>query len=260
MVFPNLLRSRLDSNVWHDPERSVRTLESFAATEEDGGKDLLAAAHRTSDPDLRQHLERHAQDELRHAEMFRERAGALRAERVQLKSVATGDELDRPYDLARGRDGQDAHGFFTAGLYDELGEVAYVGMLHVAEQRAAEMFAEHLALTEGHDTATAAVFASILKDEKYHVAYTGTFLERWRKEGRSAEVRRALKSARASRSMSAWKALGLRSAGGFGRVCMWLTYWTLFAPFALLGRRRAFTEAAWSEPAGTQRDPLEGQA
>ncbi|MEM8712939.1 MAG: ferritin-like domain-containing protein [Planctomycetota bacterium] len=259
MVFPSLFKSRSDDAVWRDPARSLRTLESFAATEEDGGKDLLAAAQRTSDPDLRGHLERHAADELRHAEMFRERAGALRAERTHGASASAGEALDRPYDLARGRDGQDAHGFFTAGLYDELGEVAYVGMLHVAEQRAAEMFAEHLGLTAGHDPETAAVFEKILKDEKYHVAYTGTFLEKWRKDGRSAEVERALKNARASRSLSAWKALGLRSAAGFGRVSMWLTYWTIFAPFALLGRRRALSEAGWSAPRET-RGSLEGQA
>jgi rubrerythrin len=240
--------------------RSLLTLESFAATEEDGGKDLIAAARRTTDPDLRSHLERHAEDELRHAEMFRERAGTLRAERAQRAGTPAGERIDRPYDLARGRDGQDAHGFFTAGLYDELGEVAYVAMLHVAEERAAEMFAEHLALTQGHDTATAAVFQAILKDEKYHVAYTGTFLERWRKEGRAGEVKRALKSARSSRAGAAWKALGVRSAGGFGRAAMWLTYWTLFAPFALLGRRRAFGAPAWSTPDSNATDPLEGQA
>ncbi len=260
MVFPSLFKSRGHRGVWHDPTRTLRTLESFAATEEDGGKDLVAAARRTTDPDLRSHLERHAEDELRHAEMFRERAGALRAERVHRVETSAGERLDLPYDLARGRDGQDAHGFFTAGLYDELGEVSYVAMLHVAEERAAEMFAEHLALTEGHDPATAAVFQAILKDEKYHVAYTGTFLDRWRKEGRADEVNRALKSARSSRAGAAWKAMGVRSAGGFGRAVMWLTYWTLFAPFALLGGRRAFAPPGWSAPAPNSTDPLEGQA
>src|SRR5207249_3459915 len=120
----------------------------------------------------------------------------------------------------------DAHGFFRAGLCDELGPVAYVAMLHVAELRAARVFALHLRLNENNkdDPALCASFEEILRDEKYHVAYTQRFLERWTKEGRGKEVDEGLSAARASRFVSAWKRLGVRSAAGFAHVLLFVLY------------------------------------
>jgi hypothetical protein len=71
------------------------------------------------------------------------------------RTEADGDK----YDLSRGRPATevDAHGFFTAGLLDEMGEVAYVAMLHEAEKRAAKLFQVHSDLTRD-DPPTAAVF------------------------------------------------------------------------------------------------------
>ena len=257
MPLTRFLAKRRDRAVWADPERKLLTLESFSRTEEDGGRDLVAAAKRVTDPDLRSNLERHAEDELRHAEMFRERARSVRAE----LHVAdpSGARSDRPYDLSSKRPGleQDAHGFFNAGLYDELGEVEYVAMLHVAESRAADLFAHHLQLVPD-DPGTAQMFEDILKDEKYHMSYTLRFLERWEKEGRAGEVKRALRAARSSRALTSWKALGMRSASGFGRVTLWLSYWTFVAPFGLLAKRGART-TGFQEPKQLS-DPLEGQA
>jgi rubrerythrin len=228
--------------VWGDPERRRLTLESFAVTEEDGGKDLVAAARRVTDAELRGHLERHARDEHRHAELFRRRAGEL------VRTSAGSGLTDKAYDLSRGRRAGelDAHGFFNAGLYDELGEVEYVAMLHVAEKRAAELFAMHAALNDS-DPETRAIFEEILRDEKYHVAYTGRFLDQWRAEGRAAEVERALRNARGSRALGAWKRLGARSGAGFGRALLYLLYWTLLAPFGLLARRQR-DQAGWRAP------------
>jgi len=246
-----------DRAAWSDPHRKVLTLESFSKTEEDGGRDLLAAARRVSDPDLRGHIERHAADEMRHAELFRERARATRAE-LHLADPDS-DRPDRPYDLSRGRRGleQDAHGFFNAGLYDELGEVEYVAMLHVAESRAEQLFAHHRALVSD-DPACAAMFEEILKDEKYHMAYTKRFLERWERQGRAGEVKRALRAARSSRALDAWKRLGVRSAAGFGRVVLWVSYWTFVVPFGLATRNRE-RATGFREPA-VRANPLDGQA
>ena len=74
MKLGNWLAYRKNRSVWTDPVRRFRTLQSFSETEEDGGKDLIAAARRISDPDLRSHIERHAEDEVRHASLFRNRA------------------------------------------------------------------------------------------------------------------------------------------------------------------------------------------
>jgi len=223
-------------SVWTDPVRRVRTLESFAETEADGGRDLLTAARRISDPDLRVHIEHHAEDEVRHARLFRERAAELRAD-IDLGSVRA-EESDSSYDLSRGRKGVDvdAHGFFSASLCDELGEVAYVAMLHVAEQRARDLFEMHSHLNR-HDEKTKAVFDEILKDEKYHVSYTRKFLDKWSQGGREVEVKGALKDARSSRFMGAWKRLGIRSGAGFSHVVLYVLYWTLLLPFGLISSR-----------------------
>jgi len=237
-------------SVWTDPVRRVRTLESFAETEADGGRDLLTAARRISDPDLRVHIEHHAEDEVRHARLFRERAAELRAD-IDLGSVRA-EESDSSYDLSRGRKGVDvdAHGFFSASLCDELGEVAYVAMLHVAEQRARDLFEMHSHLNR-HDEKTKAVFDEILKDEKYHVSYTRKFLDKWSQGGREVEVKGALKDARSSRFMGAWKRVGVRSAAGFSKVLLRVLYWTVLQPFGWLARRSqpapAWKTAATSE-------------
>ncbi len=220
---------------WQDPLRKVRSLESFAQTEEDSGWDLLAAAKQISDPELREHMLRHAADEARHARLFQARAAELRAD---LPSAgARAEEPDRPYDMSRGRQRGDvnAHGFFSAGLMGELGIVDYMTMLHVAEQRAADLFEVHRELNAS-DPATVAVFDSVLRDEKYHISYTRRFLDRWSEEGRSGEVRRGLKAAKGSRLLAGWKRLGARSGAGFGRALLFVMYWTVLAPFGLLAR------------------------
>jgi hypothetical protein len=221
--------------VWKDPQRKLRTLESFGETEEDGGRDLEAAARRVGDAKLREHLKRHARDERRHAALFRQRAGELKAQ-LALAARDSG-EADQAYDLSRGRRGHevDAHGFFRAGLCDELGEVAYVAMLHVAEVRAAQVFRLHRGLVSD-DPALCATLDEILVDEKYHVAYTERILEGWDAEGRGAEVRRGLADARASRFLGAWKRLGVRSASGFSRALLFVLYWTLLMPFGIVAR------------------------
>ncbi len=242
--------------LWSDPLRKIRTLDSFSKTEEDGGFDLCAAARCVADPELKRSLEVHAADERRHAELFRTRANELRALTAELPAAQ--DTL-RAYDLARGRSSseQDAHGFFTAGLCDELGEVAYVAMLHVAEQRAAALFADHHAAVD--DEKTRAIFAEILNDEKFHISYTGNFLKRWKREGRAGEVKAALRRAKGSRFIGAWKRFGARSAGSFGRVVLWILYWTLLLPFGLIARRRV-APVGWRARSMTIAvDPLRSQ-
>ena len=235
---------RRNKPIWHDPVRRHLTLQSFSETEADGGKDLELALGRVMDPELRGHLERHADDERRHAEMFRRRAAELR----ELAGQGDGGS-DRARDLlrARGADTFEAHGSFNAGICEELGEVAYVAFLHVAEQRAAEVFELHSELNE-HDPETKAIFDSILKDEKYHVSYTGKMLDKYRKAGRGVEVDKALKEARSSRAWGAWKRLGIKSGAGFSRAVLYVLYWTLVLPFGLLARAGKFS-SDWAEPA-----------
>jgi hypothetical protein len=143
------------------------------------------------------------------------------------------------YDMELGRRSieRNSHGFFHAGVLEERGELPYITMMHVAERRARDLFTVHQSLTR-HDRETSAVFADILRDEKYHVAYTGNFVRRWREEGRGREVRRALRAARASSLLGAWKRLGARSGAGLSRLILLALYWTAAAPFGLLARLR----------------------
>lgn len=254
MIFSGLLERARHRRVWSDPARKLRTLESFAATEEDGGRDLEVAARRASDPEVRGHLARHAADELRHAALFHGHAAELRG----TFALAARDALepDRAYDLARTRTHeQDAHGFLRAALCEQQGEVAYVAMLHVAERRAAELFRIHRDLNRG-DPALVATFDEILRDEKYHVAYTERLLERWRASGRGREVDAGLRLARGSRLVDAWRRLGVRSAKGFSHVVLWAAYWLLLWPFGLAsraGRLRPAVKELAPGPAGAEK-------
>ena len=248
MRLPFIERRRYRA-VWADPGRKARTLESFSQTEANGGTDISAAARRATNPELKDHLQRHAQDEIRHAEMFRTRAVALHD-----SGAGKGRTLglsDRASNLSTNtaEGGFDAHGFLPGSSIDEVGDVVYIARLHVAEKEAARLFALHRDLNRG-DPETAAIFESILKDEKYHVSWTGTFLDRWRKEGRAKEVKDALSDAEGSRMLGAWKRLGVRSGANFGRVVMLVFYFTLLVPFGLIARRNR-QAAVWADPRGT---------
>ncbi len=234
--------------VWSSPARKRATLELFARTEADGARDVAAAARRTRDPWLHEHLTRHAADEERHAALFRERAAVLAASAAARVPSPTG--LERAFDLDAGRADLDTHGFLQAGLYDELGEVAYLAMLHVAEKRAAALFRLHRDLLDG-DPDTQAIFDSILRDEAYHVAYTGQVLKRWRAAGRGREVERALEEARGARLLAALRRAGARSATSLGRVLLLVLQLTLLLPAAWLARR-SIPRGGWRpvRPAG----------
>jgi len=233
----------LPSGPWSSPDRACRTLESFARTEEDGGRDLRTAARRVRDAELRRQLEHHAADECRHADLLRRRA----AELVLLHALPP-PASDPRLDPSRARPGVelDAHGFYSAGLIDSLGELEYVAMVHVAETRAAALFTRCREET-AHDAAMAALFDAILKDEAFHVAYTGACLEKWRAQGRAFEVERALRRARRGRRLHAWRRAGARAAAGLAHAALFVLYWTLLAPIAALSRAQR-PPPGWQAP------------
>ena len=182
--------------------------------------------------------------------MFRERAAEMAKEQGRPLG-AKSEEMGRAYDLSgkRSHAEVDAHGFYSAGILDELGEVPYLAMLHLAEKRAAKTFESHLAAARSAgDTRTSEIFASILRDEHYHVAWTGKVLETWGGQGRGAEVDRARRQVRRGRFMESWRSLGLRSAGTVSHLFLALAFWTILAPFGLIARRMRPTSPGWREP------------
>ncbi len=250
------LEERRYAAVWRDSERSRATLLSFSRTERDGGRDLEAAAEKMQDPEALGHLIRHANDEARHADLFHQRWVELQGAGLPAGCAAPSrsSKASNPPSAKPGSDGVNAHGFFPASLFDEMGEVGFLTMLHVAEKRAAHLFARHhRAATKAGDPQTAQIFESILRDEKYHVAWTGKVLERWRGEGRGAEVSRGLAQAGRGRMIGSWRRLGLRSAAGFTRMLLMLLYWTLLAPFGWIASRRVRPASGWVQTQGPER-------
>lgn len=227
-------RRRRFADLWHDEGRTRRTLESFARTERGGASDIEKAARRTLDPWLREHLLRHAADERRHGEMFEALARSL--------ADAGSSEGDREIEFelisgSRDRGDVNAHGFLASGEFDDFDDVEFVAMLHVAEKKAAALFAMQRDLT-AHRPEVQRAFADILKDERYHVSYTHAALQRMRESGRGREVSRALAAARGQRALGAWKRLGARVTANLGRLLLFATYFTVLVPFALLARVR----------------------
>lgn len=224
-----LLRRRARA-VWSDPTRSLRTLESFEATEADGARDIANAAKQTFDPQLATLLTHHAADERRHAQLFRRRANELRS------AAGNINYIDRQGDLSRAR-AQTVHFHNTdsSRKFNTDLEISYLAKLHVAEERAAKIFEVHRDLTK-NDDATSAIFEEILRDEQFHVSYTRAALERYKKIGRGSDVHKALRRARGSRLIVAWKSLGARSGAGLSKIILNVLYFTIIPVFVLFAK------------------------
>jgi len=217
--------------VWRDVDRRARKLLRFAATEADGGCDLARAAERTSDPLLRRLLLRHAEDERRHAELFAARGRALLAEGTDRRRLFEANWLapgERGLDDLRV---DDVAGGARAG--------SLLAFLHLSEKAAAGRFALYRDLL-GHDPETQAIFADVLRDEEFHMTYTGKQLARLC----PARHGRALWWARAVRLGRAYLRLSSALAGLLGGVILTVQYFVLLPPFALLARRAARRERA----------------
>lgn len=131
----------LASLTWRD--RRARFV-TFARAELSSRYDLLAAANRTSDPEVAAQLLRHAADEARHARAFYARAVEL-GERAPLRA---------DYEH----------------LYERLGERRFFAFVHLGEARAVRQFNAWIPwLGAGKDQRA---LQSVLPDEQRHAAYT----------------------------------------------------------------------------------------
>ncbi len=238
--------------MWANHRSKIRALEAFGYAEGEGGRRLREVAELVIDPELKSALEHHAEDEFRHANLFRMRADELRA------ALPAGDAPDES-SLTQGPEPlpdivqactaveTEAHGDSALEIIDELGEIAYLSLIHEAEKRAADAFRIHSGILRESDPKTAALFADILGDENAHVRYTADYLERWRAKGYGTEIDLGLAAAKKPSLLTSWKALGLRAASHFGHVLMFLFYYSLALPFGLLARS-GVTAHGWSQP------------
>ena len=232
--------------IWSNLERKIQTLESFAQTETDAGESIKRAIKYVDNPTLRSHLLRHAEDECRHGLLFRNRAQALRKDAPYLSDASV--MPDKLYQLTKDCDNSqiNSHGFFTSDNFENKGEISYIAMLNVAEKKAEKLFSSHCSCLED-DPETYHIFKSILKDERYHVSYTDKFLQKWIKEGRSKEVKQALRHANESRILNA-VTRGSSKFGQFtGTVILYVIYFTVVVPFAMISKTQK-ANTGWQPP------------
>jgi hypothetical protein len=207
--------------VWKDPIRRGHRLLRFAEVEADGGRDLARAAEITRDSRLRRLYLRHAQDEQRHSEIFRQRGvELLRAD------PGTGTAGWQPDWLAPGERGLDDVEVKANG------DGPLLAFLHLSEAAAARNFGTYRDAVGG-DIETREVFARILKDEAFHMTYTRHEL------GRVAPRKQGwlLWRARFGRLWKGYLRIAVGIAGLIGTFMLTLQYFVLLPPFAWAAKR-----------------------
>jgi rubrerythrin len=214
---------------WRRDAQIAERLEAFSATEAGSALDMLKAAELVPDRRLRRLFFRHATDEARHAQLFH--AAAL-----ELAPMRT-----------RGREGYGLIHATRQNLFARYGLTRFVAFVYLAERRAARQFVvlrDRLA----HRPELARLFERILRDERFHVAYSEHLLEQWSRAGRRNEIRLALFRVRVDRAWGAWRRSG-RRVGDLLAKSLLLALYVLVVPwFALLARWRDRPQTGWCLP------------
>jgi hypothetical protein len=220
----DLILKPLHRWVWANAHRRARKLFTFAETEASGSRDLARAAETTQDPYLRRLFLRHAKDEYRHADLFRRRGHEL------VSTWRTGSSFEANW-LSPGERG------FDRLRIDGANDPSLLAFLHLSERAAAGRFALYGEVLDG-DSATRAIFATVLKDEVFHMNYTRKQLARL--APREQGLR--LWQARAGRFWKAYLRIASALASVIGTLVLGAQYFALFPPFALLAKRAARRE------------------
>ncbi|MDP2313405.1 MAG: ferritin-like domain-containing protein [Pseudomonadota bacterium] len=211
------------------PGRAATKMAEFSHTEAGSGLDMLAATEETPRPELRARYFRHALDELRHARLFRERAGALASARSpQGRSRAQAVLEDGGYLASQGIRGSES-------LFRQLGELEFLAFVWVHEKRGAEQFDLYASLLRD-DASTAAMFAEIARDERFHIAYSRAELDRYTKAGATHDVRWAVLRVRGRRAWQGWLRLTRDLGNAMAGLWLGLLYLLVIGPFSLVAR------------------------
>ena len=225
--------------VWRDAARRGLRLLRFAEVEADGGRDLVRASELTGDARLRRLYLRHASDERRHADIFRQRG-------MELLHAHPAGDLSLPDNgwLAPGERGLDDVSVEAGG------DGPLLAFLHLSEAAAARGFTTYREAV-GNDGETRTVFATILKDEEFHMTYTRHEL------GRVSPRRQGwlLWKARLGRLWKGYLRFAVGLAGMIGAVILTLQYFILLPLFAWGAKRAAKREPeGWTMVAPKDRD------
>ena len=212
---PSLLTRLALAISWNDDAKIAKRLAGFSATEAGSALDMLKAAEECTEPKLRRLFFRHALDEARHADMFHAAAIALQP-----------DTQTDGYDLIHAT---------RQNLWAQYGLIRFLAFVYVAEAKAAQQFAVLVRKFEARPE-IAQLFRDVLKDERFHVAYSRHLLDELIAEGHGKAVRRALWRVRVSGAWGAWRRAGRRIGDFVSRGILTLLYATVVPVFALFQR------------------------
>ncbi len=244
MLFCALMLGPVHRWIWRDTERRAHKLLRFGETETDGGRDLVRASEKTSDPLLRRLYLVHAIDEHRHGEMFRRRGSAL------LRELSAGSNSGFQADWLA----PSGHGADDLNVEEEPDD-ALLAFLHLSEKAAAERFTVYSHVLQD-DAPTHEIFEEILRDEVFHMNYTLVQLARVSPERHRWRLWRT----RLSRLWKGYLRLATAIAGLLGTVILTLQYFILLPPFAFLAKRAERREPrGWSRVDAKRNDSLNRQ-
>jgi len=176
------------------PGWRIQTMAQLARSELDGIDVIESVVHEVSNRRIRLTLEKHLEDERRHAQVFTARLHALQRE--------AGLEESPPPPTVHG-----VHSFSLMTL------VAY---LETQEKRAIPLLQTYAELYAG-DEQTVGWIEKNIGDEVFHATWTHRQLERWIDEGMAAQVKKAREEARALDRRAFWMQLF-----SFLKVAPWL--------------------------------------
>ena len=138
--------------VWRGSKGMARKLAEFGATEAGSALDMLRASELCENPKLRRIFLHHALDEARHARLFRQ-AAAERDPRARYELSSLAESHARLQDL-----------------YARLGPESFLAFVLRAEQSGEAHFLSLVRELERSEPELSALFQTVAKDERFHVA------------------------------------------------------------------------------------------
>lgn len=201
--------------VWRSERKTTAKFRSFSATEAGSALDMLKAAELEKDPRRRRLFFRHALDEARHSNYFRDQARNMDPEFAS---------RDGKYNLIHAT---------RQNLYQNLCLTEFVAFVYIAEKRGEAHFRS--LMTHFKDQpAVYDMFVRIVKDEQFHVRYSKRLLKEWSGAGRAGEVRAALRKIQLNRAWGAWRRQGRRLGDLTSRLALKIAYFIVVPPFSLM--------------------------
>lgn len=217
----------IDRWLWITPRQQVTHLARFAEVERSSATDMRLAARLTTSPERAAMYMRHAADETRHTQLFLDQARRIAAT-AGLPAPAT----------PQGE---------CEGLFERLGETAFLAFVHRAERRGRQQFEIHQhTLQERRATELAVLFAQIIQDERHHERYSQQLLEAQTNNADAAQ--RELRAIARWEQWRAFRRLGRHTSTGLYTVLMRALYFVCWPLASLLPKPKVAQLSAPTAP------------